>query len=88
MPAFLGKCVAIAAWCPSLIQNMSLTVNLINYNGTHYYSYTGEVTITELQNNSTVVQSQISTKYTAWFTNSTLYCVTPEMNTAPTTCPS
>lgn len=82
MPAFLGGCVATAAWCPTLSQSISLTpVNLITYKGTYYYAYTGEVTITE------VGVSQNTTRYTAWFTNSTLYCVTG-FDTAPITCPS
>jgi len=81
MPAYLGSCVATAAWCPILTQNMSLTVNLITYKGTYYYAYTGEFAITE------VGVSHTAGTYTAWFTNSTLYCVTG-MNTAPITCPS
>src|ERR1700693_3165018 len=89
MPAYLGRCIAIAAWCPLLTPDLSLTVNLINYKGTYYYSYTHEYAANEYQSNSTVVVSQTAFTYTAWFTNTTLYCVTPaELNTAPITCPS
>lgn len=81
MPAFLGGCVATGAWCPLVTQNMSLTpVNLITYNGTYYYAYTGEITITEVGISTNTIG------YTAWFTNSTLYCVTG-FDTAPIACP-
>jgi len=89
MPAYLGRCTAIAAWCPLLSPDLSLTVNLINYKGTYYYAYTHGYAATEYQSNSIVVVSETAFTYTAWFTNSTLYCVTPaELNTAPITCPS
>lgn len=99
LPAVLGRCSAIAASCPPQTFNSSLVVELINYKGTYYYAYSGQIvnggTITMTQTNSegaisvtTITQSQTTTTYTAWFTNSTLYCVTPNMNTAPITCPN
>ena len=98
LPAIMGRCSAIAASCPYQ-SNPSLVVELISYKGTYYYSYSGQIvnggTITMTQTNSaggitvtTTTQSQTTTTYTAWFTNSTLYCVTPEMPTAPIACPS
>ena len=86
-PAYIGRCVALDLWCGVGIQGMSLGVSLIRYNGTYYYVHTGEFSFTELQNDSTTVLSQTAGAYTAWFTNSTLYCVTPYMGTAPITCP-
>jgi hypothetical protein len=97
LPAVLGRCSAIAASCPPQTFNSSLVVELINYKGTYYYVYSGRIvnggTVTMTHTDSTggvtvttLTQTQATTTYTAWFTNSTLYCVTPDMDTAPT-CP-
>ena len=80
-PIYLAKCAATGAFCGIFSQNSSLTVNLIEYKGTYYYSYTDNFTIYE------VGVSKTTTRYTAWFTNSTLYCVTG-FPTAPIPCPS
>jgi hypothetical protein len=96
-PAFIGLCEAIAASCPPSEMNASLNVELINYNDDYYYVHNDTVvsggTITETHTNSTgglnittVTGNQSTVTYTAWFTNSTLYCVTPNLDTAPT-CP-
>jgi hypothetical protein len=94
MPAYLGFCIAFLVFCGTApIQNYSLTVNLIKYNGTYYYEHT--MTGTEVPGNSAVgsginasnIAGSQTTAYTTWFTNTTVYCVTPEMNTVPT-CPT
>lgn len=89
-PAFLGMCEAISASCPPPVQvDYSLKVDLINYRGTPYYSYTGTINIggdviTMTSTDSagglyvaTFSNSQSTLTYTAWFTNSSLYCVSP-----------
>ncbi len=98
-PAFIGLCEATAAWCPTSEMNMSLSVELISYNNTYYYVHTGTVThgggaLTVTRTNSTgglsvttYTPSQTVINFITWFTNSTLYCVTPNMNTAPI-CPA
>jgi len=90
MPAFFGLCEAISASCPPPIQgNYSLRVDIINYRGTLYYSYTGTIniggeaiTMTSTDSSgglhvTTISNSQSTVTYTAWFTNSSLYCVSP-----------
>ena len=97
-PAFIGLCEAIAAPCPPSEVNASLSVELISYDGAYYYVHNDTVigggTITQIHTDATgglsittINGSQSAVVYTAWFTNSTLYCVTPHLNTAPT-CPT
>jgi hypothetical protein len=97
-PVFIGVCEAIAAPCPPSEMNTSLTVELISYNGAYYYVHNDTVvgggTITETHTDATgglriitMTGSQSTVVYTAWFTNSTLYCVSPDISTAPT-CPA
>ncbi len=97
-PAFIGLCDAIAATCPPSEVNASLSVELISYNGTYYYVHNDTVigggTVTETHTDSTgglnittITENQSTVVYTAWFTNSTLYCVIPHLDTAPT-CPT
>lgn len=101
LPAIIGMCESIASSCPIGAEpsNASLIVELVNYKSTYYYAYSGQIInggiITMTRTNSTggtnvttVTQTQTTITYTAWFTNSTLYCVTPSMSTAPITCPS
>ena len=97
-PAFLGLCEAIAASCPFPIgENYTLTVDLIRYKGTLYYSYTGTInlggliTMTSTDSSggllvTTISSSRSTLTYTAWFTNSSLYCVSPA-GYWNTTCP-
>ena len=100
LPAFLGMCEAITASCPPPVQeNYSLKVDLINYKGIPYYSYTGKINIggdviTMTRTDSTgglsvttISMSHSTVTYTAWFTNSSLYCVSPA-GYWNTTCPS
>jgi hypothetical protein len=96
-PAFIGRCEAIAANCPPFGMNASLSVELIIYNDAYYYVHNDTVisggVLTETHTDSTgglnvttVTEEQLTVTYTAWFTNSTLYCVSPGFETAPT-CP-
>lgn len=98
-PAFLGACAATGASCPPG-DNLSIVVQLIRYNGIYYYDYSHQVT--GGSGNSTVTSTdatggiRVSTitgelttlAYTAWFTNTTLYCTTPSLNGEVIACPS
>lgn len=99
-PAIIGICQAPGSTCPIGIEpnKASLNVELINYKGNYYYIHNGTIIsggiVTMSRTNSTgglsvttITYSQSTITYTAWFTNSTLYCVTPDLHTAPITCP-
>jgi hypothetical protein len=89
-PAFIGRCSVVNFVSTSL--NSSLVVDLIKYNGSYYYAYTGTFYIGDSSATTTVTRTDSTggvsvttigpsavtpVNYTAWFTNSTLFCVTP-----------
>jgi hypothetical protein len=59
--------------------NQTLTATLIRYNGTYYHiSYYG--TFDKLQSTETLSGGVLSnTRYTIWYDNSTVYCVSPKV---------
>lgn len=98
--AVIGICEPPSSTCPigATPGSASLVVELIEYNGTYYYVHSGTLitggTVTETSTNSTggvvvttSTSSEVTVDYTVWFTNSTLYCVTPNLGTATMTCP-
>jgi len=81
MAAYLGACAAVPSCLAGPTSGLSLTVSLITYNGTYYYDYTGEIVTygssPPTSNSHLLYGSTYETPYNVWFTNSTVYCVTP-----------